>query len=357
MNVTAKINGIKYTPFFQSNLPVYSEDKLTDTLNKSSAFILSNNKGDKIALSRWVSPKRTRSYPYARIYDILHFQGRRVTIIPIIKDEGLDGDRDFLQWDTVSLMSLLDVYTIIAYYSDASKSSRYKNKITKQLFDIDYISKELKDLTSFQSDALHWNLNQINKVGEIAKKALQSYNIISKKLDVQMHSFDAANERVKELLKGRNNFMKLSRNLAEKAQNRESVTIQPKEKLSGVKSILTIKNYLGGFYFFTVDEVKIDEDKIYLIEGKHSRRNLIPSLNDIKDGLVKMILFTNLKEVTVNQKTYNPIPVLKLTSDKEFSFNRLKRTQIDILKTLNLEANKNNFQVLINDLDLIEMVQ
>jgi len=337
MNVTAKINGIKYTPLFQSNLPVYSEDKLTDTLNKSSAFILSNNKGDKIALSRWVSPKRTRSYPYARIYDILHFQGRRVTIIPIIKDEGLDGDRDFLQWDTVSLMSLLDVYTIIAYYSDASKSSRYKNKITKQLFDIDYISKELKDLTSFQSDALHWNLNQINKVGEIAKKALQSYNIISKKLDVQMHSFDAANERVKELLKGRNNFMKLSRNLAEKAQNRESVTIQPQEKLSGVNSTLTIKNYLGGFYFFTVDEVKIDEDKIYLIEGKHNRRNIILSLNDIKDGLVKMILFTNLKEVIANNKTYNPIAVLKLTSDKELIFGKLTLKQHQLIDDLKLE--------------------
>ena len=109
MNITAKINGIKYTPLFQSSLAIYSEDSLEEALNKSSSFILSNNKGDKIALSKWVSPKRTRSYPYARIYDILHFQGRRVTIVPIIKDEGQDGDRDFLQWDTVSLMSLLGV--------------------------------------------------------------------------------------------------------------------------------------------------------------------------------------------------------------------------------------------------------
>lgn len=70
---------------------------------------------------------------------------------------------------------------------------------------------------------------------------------------------------------------------------------------------------------------------------------------------MESILFTNLKEVTANNKTYNPIPVLKLTSDEEFAFDRLKSTQIDILKTLNLEASENDFQVLINNLDIIEI--
>jgi hypothetical protein len=45
MNITAKINGIKYTPLFKSNLPVYSEDRLEEALNKSSVFILSNSRG------------------------------------------------------------------------------------------------------------------------------------------------------------------------------------------------------------------------------------------------------------------------------------------------------------------------
>lgn len=83
-----------------------------------------------------VSSKRTRSYPYARVYDRLAFQGKKVTIIPIFKDEGLDGDRDFLQWDTVSLMSLLGVYVIIGYYVSATPNPNYKNKITNQRFDL-----------------------------------------------------------------------------------------------------------------------------------------------------------------------------------------------------------------------------
>ncbi len=43
--------------------------------------------------------------------------------------------------------------------------------------------------------------------------------------------------------------MELSRDLAEKAQKRESVTSQPKEYLTGEKAKLTIKNDLGGYYY------------------------------------------------------------------------------------------------------------
>ena len=104
---------------------------LKKALNSESSFILKIN-NDLMAVSLWVSPKRTRSYPYARIYDTLRFVGKKITIIPVIKDERLEGDRDFIQWDTISLMSLLGIYIIISYYKDADCSDRYKNKITNQ---------------------------------------------------------------------------------------------------------------------------------------------------------------------------------------------------------------------------------
>jgi len=63
-----------------------------------------------------------------------------------------------------------------------------------------------------------------------------------------MHSRQTAEKRITELLKGKDEFMKLSRMLAEKAQRRERLTIQPKENLSGTKAIITIQNYLGGYY-------------------------------------------------------------------------------------------------------------
>ncbi|MCW3136085.1 MAG: hypothetical protein N2V77_03985 [Canidatus Methanoxibalbensis ujae] len=133
-------------------------------MSEKAGFILRVNKDNEFAVS-WggVSPKRTRSYPYARVYDTLGFSGKKVTIIPIIKDEGKDGDRDFLQWDTISLMSLLGVYVIVGYYIQADRNPGYKNKITNQRFDTEYIKEEIQRLLSYQSDALHWNLEQIDE--------------------------------------------------------------------------------------------------------------------------------------------------------------------------------------------------
>ncbi len=121
MDVSAKITGITYTPFLCRELNLFNIKDLDTAFNNAASFILSFDKGIQIAASWWVSAKRTRSYPYSRVYDTLGFQGKKVTIIPIVKDEGKDGDRDFLQWDTISLMSLLGVYTIVSYYSRAEK--------------------------------------------------------------------------------------------------------------------------------------------------------------------------------------------------------------------------------------------
>jgi len=347
MDLSAKIKGIKYKPFLCKDLAIFEFSELEKALASSASFILKINKENKVAISWWVSAKRTRSYPYARVYDTLGFSGKKITIIPIVKDEGKEGDRDFLQWDTVSLMSLLGIYVIIAYYNEAEPSKRYKNKITKQRFDTNYLKEQIKNILSYQSDALHWNIAHIDNAGQIGQKALEAYDKISKKLKVEMHSRQSAEKRIDELLKGKEEFMNLSRVLAEKVQRRERLTVQPKENLSGTKAIITIQNYLGGLYYFTVDEVEVRSNNIFLIEGKHSKTNSLPSLEDIKDGLLKMILFTNLEDVKADGEKYKPIAVLKLTVENHFNENQLSCSQKEILKLLREEARVNNFQVVI----------
>jgi len=346
VDIFAEVKGINYKPFLCKKLNTFSFDDINEALEKQASFILRIDRNE-IAVSWWVSPKRTRSYPYARVYDTLGFTGRRVTIIPIIKDEGKDGDRDFLQWDTISLMSLLGIYTIISYYADASRNPSFKNKITNQRFDINHVKSEISKLLYYQSDALHWNLSQLDNVGEISTIALKHYKNISSKLGVEMHSWESADRRIKQILKSKETFMKLSRQLAEKAQKRERVTKQPKEHLTGIKATLTIKNYLGGFYYLTCDEVEIHGNDLYLIEGKHSKERGLPSIEDIKDGLLRMILFTNLENVQIEGKNYNPVPILKLTTAKDFYATRSENLElINLLKT---EAKTNRFRLLIND--------
>jgi len=345
MDLSAKIKGIKYKPFLCRDLAIFEFGDLEKAIASNASFILKINKENSVAISWWVSAKRTRSYPYARVYDTLGFSGKKITIIPIVKDEGKEGDRDFLQWDTVSLMSLLGIYVIIAYYSEAESSKRYKNKITNQRFDTNYLKEQIKNILSYQSDALHWNVAHIDNAGRIGQKALEAYDKISKELKVEMHSRQSAEKRINELLKGKEEFMNLSRGLAEKAQRRERMTVQPKENLSGTKAIITIQNYLGGLYYFTADEVEVKGNNVFLIEGKHSKTNSLPSLEDIKDGLLKMILFTNLEDVKADGEKYKPIAVLKLTVENHFNENQLSSSQERILELLRKEAKNNNFQI------------
>ncbi|NPV57723.1 MAG: hypothetical protein HPY76_13790 [Anaerolineae bacterium] len=343
MDIKATIKKVEYQPYLCRDLSEIPIEELESSLCMRGSCIVRLDDQNKLALSSWVSAKRTRSYPYARIYDTLAFSGRKVTVIPIYKDEGADGDRDFIQWDTISLMSLLGVYVIISYYAQASKNSRYANKITNQRFDITHIKKQIDDLRFFQSDALHWNLIQADSIGEVANLAFVSYRQITSVTGVKMHSEVPALERINQISNNANRFKDLSRKMSQAAQERESVTTQPKEFVNQVnKSTITIENYLGGEYYLTTDETWVEGNQAFLVECKHSKRSDLPSQSDIKDGLIKMVLFSNLDQVTINAKSYTPHPILRLTSSVRADDNYLTKA---FVKSLLLEAEKNHFEV------------
>ena len=362
MQINANITGIQYQVLLTNELEIIKS--IDFDINTCPTSCIYSDKKLNFAISKWVSPKRTRSYPYERVYNTLA-NGKKITVIPIVKDEGFDGDRDFIQWDTISLMSLLDVYVILTYYEKAEKSERYDNKITNQQFENQYIIDKINDISAYHSSALHWNLQELNdNFSDIIAKVKTNYAKISKKTRVKMHSEKGIDDFQETISKSAKEFMEFSRQKAKDAQGREFVTIQPKEVLETLtKAKITITNYLGGQYFLTVDEIQIDKKDVYLIEGKHSKSNLLPSKSDIKDGLLKMILYTNLKNTEVNGKDKNPTPVLLLTSsklkseinsntekaemDKFFTKNKFKDTQKELVTTLFEEAQTNNFLVIL----------
>ena len=154
-----------------------------------------------------------------------------------------------------------------------------------------------------------------------------------------MHSVEGVDKRIEILKKGVKEFKEISRGLAIKAQNREFQTTQPKEKVTGEKVKIIIKNYLGGVYYLTVDEVQIKNDRLFLVEKKHSRNSLFPSIGDIKEGIVRMMLFANLSETKIVNKVVNHFSALGLTSEKFKGFCHNSMSEQEIKTSLV----KNNF--------------
>ena len=359
MNIIGKITGIKYKVLLSEDL---KEVAIKDfDINETPSSCLVTNNKNTFAISKWVSPKRSRSYPFERVFNTLNIS-KKITVIPIIKDEGAKGDRDFIQWDTISLMSLLDVFVIFAYYSKAEKADQ---KITNQEFDNKYVLSKIKEIEHYHSSALHWNLNELNNnLHNIIDKVKASYSNIEKTTGVKLHNPKGIDNFKDKIGKDVSLFMVFSRGKAEKAQAREFVTFQPKESLPTLsKAKVTITNYLGGQYFLTVDEILFAKDKVSLIEGKHSKNATLPSKGDIKDGLFKMILYCNLSEVTANGQKIKSEAVLCLTSSKLkgainssstkkeiahfFDENNFSTSQRLLIETVIEEANQNKFIVKI----------
>lgn len=375
-NIFAELKEVNYQPCLVESLLKFDTADLVDgNLASRSSFIL-NFMDNEYAVSQWVSPKRTRSFPYARVYDTLH-RKNRVTLIPVCKDEGADGDRDFIQWDTISLMSLLNVHVIICYYTNAEKNNRpeqrHKNKITKQVFDYQHIHSELCKLQQYQSSALHWNLEQAENVHQIAQFALTAYQRIGFDLGVAMHSEESFLRRINAIKQSSEKFRELSRQLAAEAQHRETLTDQPKEKVTGEKATVTLKNLLGGEYYFTVDEFFVLDGRVFLVEKKHSAKSKFPSANDIKDAFIKLALFSNINKLTLNEKEMPHFSAVGLTSNtiqgvfhskmeeeqiaKFFNDNEATEKEQILLRNIVAESQGNNFGVFAINADDVDSLQ
>jgi len=363
MNISAKITGINYKPFLQSSLSQVQLNDFDINSAPTSCLIIDGQKS--FAISKWVSPKRTRSYPYERVYNTLGHGNKSITVIPIVKDEGFAGDRDFIQWDTISLMSLLNVFVIFGYYSQAEKHRSRANKITGQKFDNEYVLNKIAEIDNYHSSALHWNIGEIKRLSMIMDRVKESYARIAKKLKIKLHGAGGLESFQKQLSENATTFFKdSSRTRSQQARSRELQTRQPKEALATAsKASITIVNYLGGEYFLTVDETKIENNILRLIESKHTNRSRLPSRNDIKDGLLKMMLFSNLTEFIADSSPVNHVPVLQLTSallkgsvdsrstENEIAkFNRrnkLNPLQQELIRSVFAGSKENRFEVIL----------
>lgn len=320
------ISNVHYTACLAAELPEYDFNEFDINKVKPCGKIIVPD--GALAYTKWVSPKRTRSYPFARLYDILNAP-KRITVIPVLKDEGADGDLDRIQYSTISWMNLLDIYIILAYYNSAEKNQKKgqtgKNKISRQMFASECVKKQIEEVMKYKNSALHWNFYIMEtRFVDIYNKALNSYEEISRETKVSMHDRTIQEKYLKMVKNDFDEFKRLSLSGSKGASLREVRTTHINEYLAdGSKARFNIRNYLGGVYYLTADEVIKEGSRYVIQESKNATKRSLPSLDDIKDGIFKLALFSN-------------IDVLMLEDRKvEFSV-RLKLTGKGLCKTLTM---------------------
>jgi hypothetical protein len=314
-----------------------------------------------LGYSKWVSPKRTRSYPYARIYQTLQLP-KRVTIIPVIKDEGLRGDCDRINAITVSMMNLLNVYVIFAWYDNAKAHPRKEGKITSQRFDSAYINEKFLEIASYQQTALHWNVMHFERdFAAVYQRAIDSYQRISEQLVITLHSSESHQGALTQFFRDEQIDSELFRSItlsrSKSAAHREILVSHLLEYLGeGTKAYISLTNYLGGEYHLTIDEIVYENGLLILQESKNTTKDKLPSRNDILDGLLKLILFANIDELSFAGMNTQFKVRLKLTGNitgtlslptnetavgRFAEANQLRKTQHQLLSELNAENKQN----------------
>jgi hypothetical protein len=175
--------------------------------------------------------------------------------------------------DTISLMSLLGVYVILAFYAKAERSS-VEGKITNQRFDCEYLAKRFEELADSRLSAHEWNVREIeNNLKSVAEMARIGYQKIQAQTGIRLHGEAGIDKAIDLIVQGVEKYRGRSRIFADQAQRREAVTLQPKEHVTMAKKWrIVLRNRIGGYYPWTLDEMIRIKDSVLLIGKKHSAK-------------------------------------------------------------------------------------
>lgn len=333
MELKGKIdNAISFNS--KEKLTIYNFDTFNINTCKTSCSIKYND-DTIINISKWVSPKRTRSEPFSRVYKTLS-NNKTITVIPLIKDEGSDGDCDFFNPITLEWMTIMNVFVILAPYTAAEKVNN-KNKITKQKFDNYFIKNKIMEIINYNNDVYNYNNNLKNTFVNDYNKSISLYKDIGVKLNVSMHNISEINS-FKE-------YYQKKMNLSKKAAQREKSTKHALEYTKYDKASVNVKDFNNNIYYLTVDEAFYENNNLILREAKNSTKSF-PSAGEIEDAFFKILLFSNMK-LNIDFKTEILLTGIKVVNNCIINSDlSLKEIKNIIDKSINIR-NKNKLVNLI----------
>ncbi len=276
-------------------------------INRAKAFGLIQTEDGELAYAKWISPKRTQNYPLARIYNTYtntdtDNPSKILTIVPVIKDDGLDGDIDKIQYSTVSWLNLLNTYLVLGYYDQADrKKESDRQKLTNQRFNNESIRSQIQEIASSQQTALQWNQQLLSeRFEDILRQALDAYWEISDRTGVKIHAYVGMDDYRGALMV---DFEASQKDAVRKAPIAHPVNYKSSNpKSSHPTATFCLQDKSGRVYAIAPDEILFMDDHYILQESKTSTRKALPDLLEIQDTLCKLILFSNLDTLKLNDQ-------------------------------------------------------
>lgn len=312
ITIEGKITNINYISKWKSNFTQLDIDIAQGSTPKKNVFIYKYN-NEEVAISVWTSPKRTKTNPLPRVYNTLSHDGIKITIIPVLKEEGESGEQNMLHANTIYWMSVFGVYVIVGYYENAilgkvgkqaanakkGKPSKEGNpKFAEQILELGSIKAQIHKIIDEKPDLKSWNTKQIKKIPALLDVAITTYRELSRKLRVpirikSLNNKELFNKKWKSDLK--NLFLDHTK-LELEAQNREIKTTHSHEDILqeyGDKAKFNIDCGNSEMLYLTADAVNMNnQEKIITItEAKNTVKDDYPNIDNIKDDLMKLALF------------------------------------------------------------------
>ena len=291
--------------------------------NKKNIFLYRHD-DDLAVISVWTSPKRTKTNPLPRVFSTLGHSGKKITIIPVLKEEGVSGEQNLIHANTVYWMSSLGVYVIIGYYTKAilgtvgkqssnakegKPSNEGKPKFADQVLNLNDIRRQINLIMTGNSDVNIWNSRQIQQIPKLLQKSIETYEEMGIKHNVPLKKQALEKKKKKAQVWGmdiRIMFDDFTRDEIA-AQNRETKTDHKHEDIPedyGGKGKFNIQCRESEILYLTADAVSIDEDSkvITITEAKNTTKKDFPSDDDIRDDLMKLMLFKKSKFTIKGEK-------------------------------------------------------
>ena len=312
ITINGKFTDLEYISKWKSSFKEYSLETALGKDSKKNVFWYSHN-NEKAAISVWTSPKRTKTNPLPRVYTTLSHDEIKITIIPVLKEEGGSGEQNMIHANTVYWMTSLDVYVIIAYYNEAKlgkigkQSTNAKEgkpskegtaKLESQILELASIKEQIHKIIKEKPDITIWNNEQIKKIPELLDSAIRRYRELGNDLNVPL-KFRSLQNKENANIEWKQDLQKLLQYFTEleiDAQDRETKTDHKHEDISityGNKAKFNIDCGKSRILYLTADAVDVNKgNKVIIItEAKNTTKDKFPSSDNLKDDLMKLMLF------------------------------------------------------------------